>query len=174
MWDTAKATCTYTSIQLKARYRLGCWIMRLDRAELSLYITIILPSSQLSQHPLWRCDISILLEFNLALLNKTIAYRPFPKLTQSYFNHMELNNYSLTLDLFWQQSWQVVCTAHFPSSQIQNKNTVNGSWRWQEWYSPSLTIYLNKWGGREKGALFDLYFMTCFCFFIHVFLPMWK
>lgn len=47
---------------------------------------------------------------------------------------MELNNYILTLYLFWQQSWQVVCTANFPSSQIKNKNKVNAGWRRQEWY----------------------------------------
>lgn len=68
----------HTHTQLQARNTLGCWIMRVDRAELSLHITIILSFSQLPQHLPWRCDISILLEFNLGPLNKTIAYRPFP------------------------------------------------------------------------------------------------
>lgn len=81
MWRKERAsarTHTYTYIQLRARNTLGCWIMRVDRAELSLHITIILSSSQLPQHLPWRCDISILLEFNLSPPNKTIAYRPFP------------------------------------------------------------------------------------------------
>ena len=74
--ERGKGVCAHT--QLRARNTLGCWIMRVDRAELSLHITIILSSSQLPQHPPWRCDISILLEFNPALLNRTVAYRPFP------------------------------------------------------------------------------------------------
>lgn len=36
--------------QLGARNTLVCWIMRVDRAELSLHITIILSFSQLPQH----------------------------------------------------------------------------------------------------------------------------
>lgn len=68
----------HTCIQLRARNTLGCWIMRVDKAELSLHITIILSFSQLPQHLPWRCDISILLEFNLGPLNKTVAYRLFP------------------------------------------------------------------------------------------------
>ena len=71
-------THAHLHIQLRARNTLGCWIMRVDRAELSLHITIILSFSQLQQHLPWRCDISILLEFNLGPLNKTVAYRPFP------------------------------------------------------------------------------------------------
>lgn len=80
--EKGKGSCVHTHkhahIQLQARNTLGCWIMRVDRAELSLHITIILSFSQLPQHLPWRCDISILLEFNLGPLNKTIAYRPFP------------------------------------------------------------------------------------------------
>lgn len=76
--EKGKGSCAHTHIQLQARNTLGCWIMRVDRAELSLHITIILSFSQLPQHLPWRCDISILLEFNLGPLNKTIAYRPFP------------------------------------------------------------------------------------------------
>lgn len=68
----------HACIQLRARNTLGCRIMRVDKAELSLHITIILSFSQLPQHLPWRCDISILLEFNLGPLNKTIAYRLFP------------------------------------------------------------------------------------------------
>lgn len=78
--DTHAHTRTHTRshIQLQARNTLGCWIMRVDRAELSLHITIILSFSQLPQHLPWRCDISILLEFNLGPLNKAVACRPFP------------------------------------------------------------------------------------------------
>ena len=94
--------------------------------ELSLHITIMLSFSQLPQHLPWRCDISILLEFNLGPLNKTVAYRPFPNWPSHYFNHMELNNYSLILYWFWQQSWQVVSTANFPSRQIKE-------WKQSQW-----------------------------------------
>lgn len=40
----------HTRTQLRARNTLGRWIMRVDRAELSLHITIILSFSQLPQH----------------------------------------------------------------------------------------------------------------------------